>query len=357
MKRIFLTITLFSILAILPFAISAQNSDDLDGDGVPNSEDACPHEKGTKTNKGCPGKDEPASIAVPATTPTPTFTPAPNPTPTPIVAKSGTFEDCKIVISEGCRSYFFQPNNDEIHWKFLFTKTKTNDVLFIWNSKAENFALVVEPSTGGILAVTFDKKSRTKPAPNLKWDESKTSVQKKYPEPQINSVGNYVYKNFIFHFEDDKLSKITLNREATEAEIIAYNTQKAANERAERAKADAEKAKAKAAEAYANTIEGKAAKLMERLNVNINYINYLTERHNKIKAGNANNRAAQIIDDNWGEIPKLLKQIEATKRQSIDFIDEFLKLYGNKIDAATKSKLLEHRQTFGGNSLKPLPRS
>lgn len=43
MKRKLLTITLFSILAILPIAIFAQNSEDWDNDGVKNSEDFCPN--------------------------------------------------------------------------------------------------------------------------------------------------------------------------------------------------------------------------------------------------------------------------------------------------------------------------
>jgi hypothetical protein len=56
MRRIFLTLTLFSILAILPVSIFTQVSDDWDNDGVKNSEDACPNDKGTKANKGCPEK-------------------------------------------------------------------------------------------------------------------------------------------------------------------------------------------------------------------------------------------------------------------------------------------------------------
>lgn len=56
MKRFLLTITVFSILAILPFSIFAQSSDDSDSDGIPNSEDVCPNDKGTKAKKGCPEK-------------------------------------------------------------------------------------------------------------------------------------------------------------------------------------------------------------------------------------------------------------------------------------------------------------
>lgn len=42
----------------------ATTNDDSDGDGVKNADDACPTEKGTIANKGCPGKDDktPATI-------------------------------------------------------------------------------------------------------------------------------------------------------------------------------------------------------------------------------------------------------------------------------------------------------
>lgn len=66
MKLTFLTIALFSILAILPVSVFAQVSNDLDGDGIPNSEDVCPNDKGTKANKGCPEK-----TAKPTPTPNP----------------------------------------------------------------------------------------------------------------------------------------------------------------------------------------------------------------------------------------------------------------------------------------------
>jgi len=274
---------------------------------------------------------------------------------TPGVAKIGSYADCKIVVSDGCRNYFLQTTANEIRSKFTVIDLKIIDYPALY-CKAEEFTVIFEPSSGGIFAVSFNKSDGRQPAQNLKWRESKKSVQKKYGEARIDSSGTHFYPGFEVYFSDDKLQNITLQRLRTESELAAYNARKAEKDIVAQAKAQAEKAKEEAAEAYANTTEGKAAKLMGHLNVNINYINYLTERHNKIKAGNANNLGAQIIDDNWGEIPKLLKQITATKMQSIDLIDEFLKDHGNKIDVATKSKLLEHRQKFGGNSLKPLPR-
>lgn len=58
MKKIFLTFAVFSVLTVLPSAVFAQTSDDNDGDGVSNSQDACPGQKGSKANKGCPDKKE-----------------------------------------------------------------------------------------------------------------------------------------------------------------------------------------------------------------------------------------------------------------------------------------------------------
>lgn len=61
MKKIFLTFAIFSVLAVLPSAVFAQTSDDSDGDGISNSQDVCPDQKGSKANKGCPDRKEKAS--------------------------------------------------------------------------------------------------------------------------------------------------------------------------------------------------------------------------------------------------------------------------------------------------------
>lgn len=55
MKRI-----LFALACLfVSFTLPAQGSPDSDGDGVSDSEDACPSIKGTAANKGCPAADQP----------------------------------------------------------------------------------------------------------------------------------------------------------------------------------------------------------------------------------------------------------------------------------------------------------
>lgn len=56
MKNLKLSIVVILFVMAVFFTPSFAQTADSDGDGVPDSEDVCPHEKGTKANKGCPEK-------------------------------------------------------------------------------------------------------------------------------------------------------------------------------------------------------------------------------------------------------------------------------------------------------------
>jgi hypothetical protein len=122
-KIILLTI-FFAVSANVIFGQSAtptptvMATDDSDGDGVKNSEDLCPNDKGTLANKGCPGKDDQkrsnetpkkqdsiakVELVDSATSPRPQNN-----------NQVGSFADCKYILSDGCRNYFYQSGIDVV---------------------------------------------------------------------------------------------------------------------------------------------------------------------------------------------------------------------------------------------------
>ncbi len=71
MKNLKLSIIAILFLTMVLFTPTFAQDGDTHGDGVLDSQDLCPREKGTKENQGCPGKKADANKkAVPSTPPT-----------------------------------------------------------------------------------------------------------------------------------------------------------------------------------------------------------------------------------------------------------------------------------------------
>ncbi|HRH44359.1 MAG TPA: hypothetical protein PKY82_22180 [Pyrinomonadaceae bacterium] len=231
MKQIFLIITLFSILAILSFAIFAQSSDDLDGDGIPNSEDVCPNDKGAKANKGCPGKDEP----VQKDTPVPTATP----TPKPILAKTLTtspniqLSDCRYIIDDSGCNKFFGMSKSKITSDFGIGNKYGSYVdfgIFFYLNGLENQEVVDEITFYGNSGESsqYFKPYFGQPAKNLDWDSTMEEVIRLYGEPTTRwqhsdkPQSSLRYDDSLrLEFEDNKLVRVVLRDPKADARYLA----------------------------------------------------------------------------------------------------------------------------------------
>jgi hypothetical protein len=240
MKQLFLIITLFAMLAILTVNISAQTSDDSDNDGVKNSEDLCPNEKGTIANKGCPGKDEPKPTAE-------------KPKKQDSTAKVelidlatmsrpqnnnqvGSFADCKYILSDGCRNYFYQSGIDLVAKQLNLSRSYDEFMsLDKYTNSNRSIRLIVEPSTGRILETTIERKiieidKTIKPHKDLKWDVDFVKAQKKLGETRSfwrdsdNSSAQhkvFVYSNYELGFVSGDLDIVWFKQNPTENELVA----------------------------------------------------------------------------------------------------------------------------------------
>lgn len=172
MNKVLFTITLFTILTILPFNLFGQGA---------------------------------------------------TPTPTPVAAKTGTLDDCKIIISEGCRSYLLQAKASDILLQ------RSDAVVSNFNTLVTNeFKGELAGDKGKIYSAEFSgefNKKRNRPAENLKWEESVKSVIKKYGEPLEIRLdirrAYHTYKDFQFQYFDNKLSWVVISRDKTESETAA----------------------------------------------------------------------------------------------------------------------------------------
>lgn len=333
MKRFLLTITLFSILAILSSLIFAQSSDDIDGDGVKNTEDICPNNRGTKANKGCPSdnkiKDEEEIAAEKAK--------KQNEKPDSLKSNIAleltpnsllSISDCKFILSDGCRNFFLQSTVDELRKQVNLYRRNTDGESQL---RGEGFYLTFEPSSGGIISVSFynpsGKKVDRKPAQNLKWEESVKSVRQKYGEPRSVSGRYHSYPGFMITFWDDELLEITLRRERTSSEEDAENARYWKKQRAD--------------EAYANSPEGiKDAydSMHDRVEANIRRSNVIIDDLNK------NNYLYTITFPSM----RLSREKELAKlaAESRELINKFLEKYKGKLPQSMIAHLNEDSAKF-----------
>ncbi len=256
MNRSFLTITIFLILTVLPIAIFAQSSDDADGDGVNNSEDVCPNDKGTKANKGCPSEEKEltpkeikkqkekldslkSNIDIFATpTPTPTPTPKPITASTPnTTANVRMAPNCRYILDfEKCRNILFVMSREEIVQQFGTAGIQKYDLSSEYRYKGMTIDVATADFIYGVEFNGFDwndDKLRSPftqwiPAEDIRWGDGKDKIIKKFgnADPQkIKGVNGEKFEYYrydgdklTFQFTNGKLTKIELKRKISDDE-------------------------------------------------------------------------------------------------------------------------------------------
>lgn len=332
MNRIFLTITLFSILAILPYAIFAQSSNDLDGDGIPNNEDVCPNDKGTKANKGCPGKNE--NIA-PQQTTSNVQTQIDNSRLTESEKKA--LSGCQYIIEdEGCRKFF---GKSEAELSSIFGKLPINGSygelgvdFYMWSPSTAEATSVAEITFYG---TDFGdvKRFYGNPGKNINWNATRTDIIKNYGEPireanWVLSDGEagfalyYNEENLRIEFKNGKLYKVTVRYPKHNNDVEAYlekekqkylEEQKSTESRIAQEKAN-EKAKSEAIQMEADYNE-----LLRQLDAKIEEGNRIVRiETTAIAAGGMFKDAVQ-------------KKLDKVKAAGESLIDSFGKKYQGKI--------------------------
>lgn len=139
--------------------------------------------------------------------------------------KSGSMNNCKLILSEACRNFILKANVSEILPQFQDAYVfKGKEII------ANAFTAKIVESTGSIYSIDFNGDHKVpygKPADNLKWGESLSSVKKKYGEPLKTRVDLntefYAYQDFTLEFFAKKLQRVNLSRPLTEAEKEGRN--------------------------------------------------------------------------------------------------------------------------------------
>lgn len=225
MKRIFLIITLFSFLAIFSPNAFAQSSDDSDGDGIKNSEDACPFEKGSLANKGCPDKDEPTPTATPLPKPNiaKTLTPSPN----------KQLSDCRYIIDDSGCNKFFGMSKSKITSDFGIGNkygSYTDIGIFFYLNGLDNQEVVDEITFYGNSGESsqYFKPYFGQPAKNLNWDSTMEEAIRIFGEPTSRwqgadkPVSTIRYDDSLrLDFENNKLVRIVLRDPKADARYLA----------------------------------------------------------------------------------------------------------------------------------------
>lgn len=240
MKKILSILAILIISVAFSLAIFAQSSDDMDGDGVKNSEDVCLNDRGTKANKGCPSdnkaKDEEEINAEKAKKQSQkldslksniTFEPTPTPkaTPTPVTVKTGSLADCKFVLSDGCRNYFMTSTIDQIGVQLGLGDGFYNRTISMLVYHGKGLELWVEPSSRRIIVTKIDRYIENwKPSKDLKWGEGFSKLQKKIGNGQYSrfvSLERLKYPNFTLYFDNTELKIVEYEQESDEFELAA----------------------------------------------------------------------------------------------------------------------------------------
>jgi len=252
MNRIFPAIILVSVLTIFPFIVPAQSSDDTDGDGVKNSEDACPTLKGSVSGKGCPDEkvDQPkvssasgSGSSLDSLKSNIDIMAAPKPSPTPRAdvprkkAPNAALSDCQFILDDkGCSKFF---GRSESELTALFGKPHDNNsytdlglFFYVWGDRSAGV-----PDT--VAEVTFYgdrneayKKFFGQPSSRIRWNATKEEVISVLGKPteERSSVdrSNVQYANLSYSellrliFEDNKLIEITIRYDKHNADVAEY---------------------------------------------------------------------------------------------------------------------------------------
>ncbi len=162
----------------------------------------------------------------------------------------GTLDDCKNILSDGCRTYLMQANASDILSKY------SDAYIFEGNELVCNrFRAKLDKYSKDILEaefVGFDKNPYgLQPNENLKWGATMKNVKKQYGEPLeiLTDKGfvTYFYKNFELLFYQSKnytLHRLYLRKYISKEEIAAAEKLKIEKQEAAR---KAEEAKPKPA--------------------------------------------------------------------------------------------------------------
>lgn len=140
--------------------------------------------------------------------------------------KAGNLSDCKIIISDGCRSFFLNSTIDQIGKQINLTNTY-NPWSHFQMYRSKGIALSVEPTSGRVIEVEIDKGViGWKPNNNLKWDEAMDKVRMKYKRGDFSYNSLYgeriSYPNYTFGFKNG-LHTIHFKQSMTESELAARN--------------------------------------------------------------------------------------------------------------------------------------
>lgn len=152
-------------------------------------------------------------------------TPTPTPTPTPVALKTGMLSDCKIILSEGCRNYFFQTPISEISNE-LGIKAQYDKDISMDLYRGDGITLIVDPTTGRIssLTITEYNKLGLKPNNKVKWEANWEKVKKEFGEGRSYNDGIH-YPTFTVDFRFSKLYSVTFfgPKDSKEEEAAYWN--------------------------------------------------------------------------------------------------------------------------------------
>lgn len=235
-------------------AVFAQDPEDFDGDGVKNSEDACPNIKGAKMNKGCPDKDEKSVLTL---------------------SPSKTLADlnCEFILSETCDQILMRASEKEIknyygnsfRQSYLFYGDSSHVPVFSFYSVGLVFEIYFFPGSGKIRE-------------GINWGDKKSAVIGKFGDPKTSYKSKNVdgdkyeiigYDGMEFQFTKNKLNKIILRNKLSESEAAAVHAKHMAEKADAEIAANSPEAKAKIKAEKENQIEADYKTLLDELDIKL----------------------------------------------------------------------------------------
>lgn len=257
-------------------------------------------------------------LATPTPKPTPTTAATPKPTPVVVqttnTAANGSISDCKLILSEGCRNYFFGTNIGAIRTQLGLKEGSYNRTLSMQVYNWSGIELYVEPSSGRVITIRIDEYVKDwKPAKNLKWGEGMNKIKEKYSGGEYSRIYNgesLKFPDYDLQFREGNLHRIEFEQPLTESESAA----KAIRERSDDA-IELEKYRAE------NTPKAQAEKMRSDYKETISY---LKEYSQKINYYNVNRDAEKV---------KLYQKLALSE------IDSFIKRYAGKMPKDMEDQL------------------
>lgn len=149
---------------------------------------------------------------------------ADNRQPAQITTDSFPASDCKYILDETCRNYFFLSGIEQLKTDLELT-SRYNKILSVEQYFGKGITIQVEPSTNRVVAVEIDWFNKTwKPDKGLKWRTRMSGVEKKYGKGgygRLISRETLTYPDFILHFDDEGLRTVIIQQPLTAAETAA----------------------------------------------------------------------------------------------------------------------------------------